>query len=70
MAEYVSYPLGLDRSQFASAIDKLPEAEKLIITLEYYEGLKDVDIAAALQENVGGASWRFESPLSGESRKT
>ena len=46
-----SFPFGLDRAQFTSAVNKLPEAEKLVMTLSYYEGLNDVDIAAALQEN-------------------
>lgn len=63
VAEDASYPLGLDRSQFASAINKLPEAERLVITLAYYEGLNDVDIAAALQENEGRIAEIRESGL-------
>ena len=46
-----SNPLGLDRTQLASAISCATLREKLVLTLAYYEELTDAQIAAALNED-------------------
>jgi RNA polymerase sigma factor for flagellar operon FliA len=41
----------LDREKLAKVLDQLPEAEKLVVTLAYFEGLADSEIAVALGDS-------------------
>src|SRR4051812_36950541 len=47
----------------AEAINKLPEAEKLVMTLAVYEGLTDAEIAATVTESEATVTALHESAL-------
>jgi DNA-directed RNA polymerase specialized sigma24 family protein len=53
----------LDPAVLSAAIDRFPEAEKVVMTLAEYEGLTDAEIAATLMESEATVTALHESAL-------